>query len=83
MDGDGNAQERGLLDEFESLQCFELDLANHVPWRWAGENEEEETDCVGLEDTGVRVSVSTCVCIPRTLELLSCICVLSTGTSRV
>ena len=57
MDGDGNAQERGLLDEFESLQCFELDLVNHVPWRWGSEKEEEETDCIGLEDTGVRVSV--------------------------
>ena len=34
MDGDGNAQERGLLDEFESSQCFELDLANHVQWRY-------------------------------------------------
>lgn len=82
MDADGNAQEKGLLDEFESSQCFELYLANHVQWRCVGEN-EEETDCIGLEDTGVCASVCTRVCIPCILELLSCSCVLSTGTSRV
>ena len=51
MDADGNAQEKGLLDEFESSQCFELYLANHVQWRCVGEN-EEETDTVTVSKGG-------------------------------
>lgn len=81
MDGDGNARERGSLDEFESSQCFELWTLPIVQWRcvWV---RAKETDCIGLEDTGV-CAVCVCVCYPMhcwAAELQLC---LSMGTNRV